>query len=84
MRWRLPLARALYELGPRPESEVRSVAAKNNIPFDELMAAARSLGVTTIKRGRERYWRLPEVVVPFTPRDKRGALRPTLAGGTAA
>jgi hypothetical protein len=67
-------------------SEVRSVAAKNNIPFDELMAAARSLGVMTIKRGRERYWRLPDVVVPFTARETRSALRAALAGagGNAA
>jgi hypothetical protein len=61
---RLSLAGTLHTDGPSPAAEIEQAAEQLGISLHKLRKAATSLGVDT----RDNIWRLPDVVIPFTPR----------------
>jgi len=61
---RLSLATTLRRDGSVPAAEIEQAAAEHGISRQELRKVATSLGVETNRN----VWRLPHVVVPFTPR----------------
>jgi hypothetical protein len=58
----------LFVEGPRPAADMQNRACRNSYPLTTLFAAAQSLGVEVFEHNGEKYWRLPENVVPFVPR----------------
>jgi hypothetical protein len=46
-------------------------ARRHNYPLRTLFAVAQSLGIEVFEHQGERYWRLPDIVVPFIPHEYR-------------
>jgi hypothetical protein len=74
---RLSLALTLHTDGPQPAAEIEEKACQMGISRHALRKAATGLGVEPT----DRVWRLPDMVLPFTPRG--GRLRRIPAGEAA-
>lgn len=61
---RLSLATTLHNDGPVPAAEIEQAAAEHGISRHELRKVATGLGVETSGS----VWRLPDCVIPLTPR----------------
>jgi hypothetical protein len=74
----------LYARGPHPQSHFEEMATKSKWDTRSLLAVARRLGVEAYEQDGVTWWRLPEVVVPFMPREAFRNWKPSRVSGEAA
>jgi hypothetical protein len=59
----------LFVEGPRSAADMEDRARRHDYPLRTLFAVAQSLGVEVFMQDGEKYWRLPDNVVPLIQRD---------------